>query len=163
MMLEFEKLTFQNVFQVYAGMRAWARERKLWGQGNIVGSYTEYLVSRALDLTLCPPTTPGYDAIDQNEKKYQIKGLFDSDYLWAGWKDQEKLAAFDFLVCVIFDPVGNISRAYLVPQAVAMDAAKYGAQDMWWITFNEDLWMRAGVRSIADRLRHVCFEIEPTS
>jgi hypothetical protein len=147
-------LSFNEIFELYARIRQWAQERGFWGQGNIVGSYTEHLVAQALNLKLMPAANPGFDALDEQGLKYQIKGLFNSVNLWAGWKSEEKLAAFDYLVCVIFDDAGQVLRANIVPGEIARDVAVFGAQRMWWIYFKQDLWQRDGVTDIADRLRN---------
>lgn len=157
MPIDFETLTFKDVFKMYAQIRAWARQRKLWGQGNIVGSYTEYLVAQTLGLKLKPPSTPGYDATDEKEKKYQIKGLFDSENLWAGWESEEKLRAFDYLVCVIFNQFGEVLRGHVLPSSVTVDAAVFGAQNMWWIYFKDELWNRKRVIDITQQLRNITF------
>ena len=150
---DLSKLSFSEIFELYAQIRQWARKRKFWGQGNIVGSYTEHLVAQSFDLVLAPAANPGFDATDKEGCTYQIKGLFDSKNLWAGWKSEEKLAAFDFLVCVIFNDLGHIKEAYLVPRAVAKDSAVFGAQKMWWIYFRQELWQKPGVEDITERLR----------
>lgn len=151
--IDLRQLSFNQIFQLYAQIRAWAQERNFWGQGNIVGSYSEHLVGQALNLKLMPAANPGFDAQDANGSKYQIKGLFDSENLWAGWKSKDKLRAFDYLVCVIFDGTGQVLRAHVVPAEIARDVAVFGAQKMWWIYFKDDLWQRPGVDDITDLLR----------
>ena len=152
MRINFNKTTFTELFTLYAQIRAWAQANGVWGQGNIVGSYTEHLAAEALGLTLAPPATPGYDAVDKRGEKYQIKGLFDSKYLWSGFSSQEKLQTFDYLLCVIYDDSGAVLHAHILPQKVVVDAAVFGAQNKWWLYYKDELWRRNGVRNVTKLL-----------
>jgi hypothetical protein len=150
---DLQRMSFNEIFELYAQIRAWAKERGFWGQGNIVGAFSEHLVAQALKLELMPPANPGFDARDKKGMRYQIKGLFDSPNLWAGWKTDEKLQAFDYLVCVIFDASGKVLRGHVVPAEIAREVAVFGAQKMWWIYFKIDLWSKPGVKDVTALLQ----------
>lgn len=43
-------------------------------KNNPLGDYTEWLVSKALELKLSSNSSAGYDALDKNDLRIQIKG-----------------------------------------------------------------------------------------
>ena len=138
-----------HAFQLYAALRSWTSSHGY--SGDILGTYTENLVSRALCLTLEPAANPGYDAVDNNSQKYQIKGQFESVNQWSGFTDKQ-LAAFHFLVCVIYTSSGDIKSAYLIPAGVARQKARGSAQGKRWIYYKNDLWNCKGVIDIKETL-----------
>ena len=90
-----------------------------------VGDYTEWLVSTKLGLMLEDNSAEGFDAKDENGKRYQIKGC----WMHPGrkkkqltvirkydWKYEEKL--FDYLVVVVFGVDFEVEEAYLIPYEV---------------------------------------------
>ena len=99
-------------------------------QNNPLGDYTEWLVSEALGLDLQSNSKAGYDGIDGNGVKFQIKGRRvtpknNSRQLSAIRKYHEK--DFDVLVAVIYDEDFNIIEAVQFPHEVIADYASYRA------------------------------------
>lgn len=97
-------------------------------KNNPVGDYTEWLVSRALNLRLANNSALGYDAIDDKGIKYQIKGRRitpenKSRQLSAIRNLSDK--DFDYLVAVIFDKDYSIIDAVIVPHEVVAEYATY--------------------------------------
>ncbi len=97
-------------------------------QNNPLGDYTEWLVSNALGLELESNSKAGYDGVDSNGVKYQIKGRRvtpknNSRQLSAIRKYDEK--HFDVLVAIIYNEDFNIIEALQFPHDVIRDYAKY--------------------------------------
>jgi len=97
-------------------------------QNSPVGDYTEWLVSNALSLKLAENSKSGYDAVDVDGTKYQIKGRRttlgnNSRQLSAIRKYDEK--DFDQLAAVIFDENFNILVAVLIPHDVIGEYASF--------------------------------------
>ena len=97
-------------------------------QNNPLGDYTEWLVAQAMGLELAANSKAGYDGIDSNGTRIQIKGRRitpknKSRQLSAIRKYDEK--DFDTLVAVIFDENFDIIEAVLVPHEVVGKHASY--------------------------------------
>jgi hypothetical protein len=97
-------------------------------KNNPVGDYAEWLVSNALNLQLSNNSSSGYDGIDKNGIKYQIKGRQitpenPSRQLSAIRNLQRK--RFDFLIAVIFDKDFQILDAVMIPHKVVKKYATY--------------------------------------
>ncbi|MEZ8407925.1 hypothetical protein AB6C88_08970 [Vibrio splendidus] len=88
---------------------------------NPLGDYTEWIVSNALNLVLQPNSKAGYDGVDKEGARFQIKGrrvtpTNQSRQLSAIRNYDEK--DFDYLVAVIFDENFDVIEALLVPHEV---------------------------------------------
>lgn len=97
-------------------------------QNNPLGDYTEWLVAQSLNLDLANNSKAGYDAVDINGVKIQIKGRRitpknKSTQLSAIRNLQEK--DFDELIAVIYDEHFNVSEAVSIPHAVVTEHATY--------------------------------------
>ncbi len=97
-------------------------------QNNPLGDYTEWLVAKSLNLDLANNSKAGYDAIDSNGVKIQIKGRRitsknKSTQLNAIRNLQEK--DFDELIAVIYDEHFNINEAVSIPHTVIAEHATY--------------------------------------
>ena len=83
-----------------------------------VGDYAEWLVSMKLNLELQKTDTAGYDALDKNKNRYQIKGCWmhpgrSTRQFTAIRKYDEK--PFDYLAVVVFGVDFEVEEAYLIP------------------------------------------------
>lgn len=97
-------------------------------QNNPLGDYTEWLISNAFGLQLQNNSKAGYDGVDINGTKYQIKGRRvtpknNSRQLSAIRKYEDK--DFDVLVAVIYDESFNVIEAVQFPHEVVADYASY--------------------------------------
>ena len=91
-----------------------------------LGDFTEWLISKKMELQLMPNSKASYDAISDAGVKFQIKARRitpenNSRQLSAIRKYQE--ADFDYLIAVIFNVNFSIIEAYLIPYEVV---GKYG-------------------------------------
>jgi hypothetical protein len=90
-------------------------------QNNPLGDYTEWLVSKALDLELQSNSKAGYDGISKNGVRVQIKGRRitpknKSRQLSVIRKYEDK--DFDLLAAVLFNESFEVIEAYLIPHEV---------------------------------------------
>ena len=104
------------------------RRKVVRTKNNPLGDYTEWLVSKGLGLELSNNSSAGYDGIDSDGMKIQIKGRRitpenKSRQLSAIRKLKDK--DFDFLAGVIFDQDYEIIDAVLVPHEVVGEYATF--------------------------------------
>jgi hypothetical protein len=97
-------------------------------QNNRLGDYTEWLVGKALGLELQENSKAGYDGINKNGARIQIKGrrvtpTNNSRQLSAIRKYNEK--DFDELAAVIYDENFNVIEALLIPHEVVGEYASF--------------------------------------
>ena len=97
-------------------------------QNNPLGDYTEWLVSKALDLDLQSNSKTGYDGISKSGTRVQIKGRRitaknKSRQLSVIRKYENK--EFDLLAAVLFDESFEVIEAYLIPHEVVGQYATY--------------------------------------
>ncbi len=95
---------------------------------NPVGDYTEYLVSTRLGLTLGSNSVAGFDAVDADGRRYQIKGRrltpqHPSTELGAIRNLPDR--PFDFLIAVVYRPDFRIDYAAQVPYEVVVELATF--------------------------------------
>lgn len=104
------------------------RRKVVRTQNNPLGDYTEWLVAKSLNLELAANSKAGYDGIDSDGAKIQIKGRrvtpkSKSCQLSAIRKYEEK--DFDALVAIIFDENFDILNAVLIPHETIGKYASY--------------------------------------
>jgi len=86
--------------------------------GKVVADYGEYVASKRLDLKLVgSPVNKGYDAIDRNGKKYEIKTrkavTWNSPNIFP--INPKQLRVIDFLIYVEFDNNWNLVKLLKIP------------------------------------------------
>ena len=125
-------------------------------KNNPVADYAEYLVCRALSLTLAEKSTKGYDAMDERDFRYEVKARRLTDY-----NGSRMLSAirsledrhFDFLVGVLFDSEFRIMRAAMIPYDIIKSVANYRKHtNAWVVHLSDTLWDKPGVRDITNKL-----------
>ena len=86
--------------------------------GHLVGSFGEVVAAELLNLTLMPPSNDGYDAIDDQGRRVEIKATTRTSIgLSASGTRAERL------VVVVVDGDGDTEVAYDGPRTPAWDAA----------------------------------------
>lgn len=114
--------TVKELLRLQASITKELMDRKIVRtHNNPLGDYTEWIVANALNLVLQPNSKAGYDAVDKEGARFQIKGrrvtpTNQSRQLSAIRNYDEK--DFDYLVAVIFDENFDVIEALLVPYEV---------------------------------------------
>lgn len=97
-------------------------------KNNPVGDYAEWLVSKALGMTLLSNSSAGADAIDADGMKVQIKARRvtpDNPSRQLSALRNYEATDFDYLIAVIFDENYNILDSYKIPHEVIRDYARH--------------------------------------
>ena len=124
-----ETLTVPELLRCFANILDELKERKVVRtRNNPVADYAEWLVTQQLGLSLERSSKRGYDAIDQNGKRYQIKSRrLDPT-------NESKLLSvirnldtneFDYLVGVLFNRDFTVKEAYKIPHGVIREHARF--------------------------------------
>src|SRR5262249_26236131 len=119
--------------------------------------YTERLVADALGLKLVSNSTHGYDATDEENRRYQIKGRRRTPH---NASTQLSIVRnldrhpFDELAAVVFDQDFNIEYAALIPIELVGAHGRFSKHSNGHVfLFRESVMALPGVRDIASRLR----------
>lgn len=116
------KKDFGQVWLMHNNLRQFAKING-FTTGNILGEYTEFLCSERLGLELITNNNQGYDAIDKNNAKVQIKGRQiikgNSAKLTTLWN-----VDFDYIIAVIFNDMGHVYFAQKIPVSTVIKKTK---------------------------------------
>lgn len=127
--MNLQELSIKELLCLQAAVTDELKERKVVRtKNNPIGDYTEWLVAKALNLDLQANSKAGYDGIDKNGLRVQIKGRRvtasnKSCQLSAIRKYAEK--DFDILVAVIYNESFEVVDALLIPHEVVGEYASY--------------------------------------
>ena len=86
--------------------------------GHLVGSFGEVTAADLLNLTLMPPSNDGYDAIDEQGRRVEIKATTRASICLSAYGTKAER-----LVVVVIDGDGGTEIAYNGPAAPVWDAA----------------------------------------
>jgi hypothetical protein len=127
--LNLENYTIKNLLKLHSEVINELRHRNvLRTHNNPVGDYTEWLVAKCLKLNLESNSSSGFDALDDKDVRYQIKGRRitpNNKSRQLGVIRNLNQEKFDILVAVIFDAEYEIIEAVLIPQEIIADYAKF--------------------------------------
>ena len=123
---------------------------------NPVADYAEYLCVKALALRVADKSTKGFDAMDRDDCRYQVKGrrlthLNDSRQLGA-LRDLEA-KPFDFLIGVLFTENFRVYKACQLPIAKIPRGQYIARTNSWRIVLHDNLWSLPGAIDLTDKLR----------
>ena len=95
-------------------------------RNNPVGDYTEWLVSRCMNLELQPNSRASFDAVDASGIRYQIKGRRDSRtrIQFSSIRNLDE-QGFDFVIAVVFDDDYSIRFALKIPYGLVREFSKF--------------------------------------
>ena len=126
---------------------------------NPTGDLAEHLFCTAFRWTQAPNSERGYDAVDVNGTRYQIKGRRVNRR-----NKSRQLSAirnldechFDILAGVLFDENYTVIRAALIPRSTVEAQAKYIAHtNSHKFMLRDEIWSRDEVKDVTDTLRAV--------
>lgn len=128
---ELSTMSEKELLQLQAAVIAELKARGVVrSKNNPLGDYTEWLVAKALNLTLAGNSAAGYDATDSSGVRYQIKGrrvTRDNPSRQLSAIRNLDAAVFDFLAAVIFDENFSVVDAVILPHAVVGEYGSYRA------------------------------------
>jgi hypothetical protein len=95
-------------------------------RNNPVGDYTEWLVCRAMGLMKKGNSQAGFDAVDKNGVRYQIKGRQDegNSVQFSAIRNLDR-RDFEVVIAVVFDNVFSVRLAVMIPHAMVPEFARY--------------------------------------
>jgi hypothetical protein len=126
---------------------------------NPVAGVAEYLVVRALGLERAPQSTKGYNAVDDEKLKYEIKSRRltekNPSRMLSAIRECES-GHFDFLVGVLFNEDFSLYKACLIPHPIVLKEARFRDHvNAHILELDDVLWSRKGVVDITQKLRDV--------
>lgn len=127
--MDISSSTVSELLRMYVDILDELRRRGITrSSNNPVADYTEHLVAAKMRLTLNCNSASGFDAIDADNRRYQIKGR----RLTAQNSSTELSAIrnlasrpFDFLMAVVYKPDFTIDYAAQIPHEVVVELARY--------------------------------------
>lgn len=124
----FQHLTVRELLQRYSLVLEELGSRGILRTQNLLGDYTEWLVAHVLGLTLSTNSTAGYDALDTEGIRYQIKGRRPSpknkSTQLSSIRGLDK-RDFDYLIGVLFHVDFTPRLVMKAPHTVVMEHARY--------------------------------------
>jgi len=119
---------------------------------NIVGEYGEYLAHQYYKGKLLGVSKKGLDIIATDGKRYQVKSR-KTNKLSTTQLSILRSWEFDFLIVILFDSYGNISKALEVPVDVAKEYSVANPhRNGWLITTTQNFLSNKRSRDITDNL-----------
>jgi hypothetical protein len=149
-----------ELLALYGSILTVLRERGVTRSENSpVGDYAEHLASIAFGLTLVNNSAIGYDGVDADGLRYQVKGR-----RITRWNPSRQLSAirglgasgdpFDLLLGILFDGEFRVWRAAVVPLSVVKLRAKRQEHvNAWRLMLTEPVWALPGVTDVTERVR----------
>jgi hypothetical protein len=123
---------------------------------NPVANYSEKLVTVALRLKPMPESTKGYDAVDSEGMKYEIKGrrptAKNPSRQLSMLRELEK-HHFDYLVGIIFHENFKVMKGCIVPHNIVIERSRFTKHANAHIfQLTDDIWRIDGVKDITKQL-----------
>ena len=168
--------THGSVFPFVAGMKTTEllalhaasldelRTRKVVRSANSPGGdYAELLFEHAFGWKRAGNSFAGYDAVDDEEVRYQVKSRRIIDA-----KTSRQLSAlrnlseapFDFLAAVLFKKDYSVMRAAIIPYRIVKERTTFSEHTRSSIFYAKDsLWDLLEVRDVTEQLRHAAIEL----
>ena len=123
---------------------------------NPVADYAETLFARAFGWKLENSSALGFDAVDAEGLRYQIKGRritrFNGSRQLSAIRRLEQLP-FDFLAGVLFNDDYTVLRAIILPHRFVQPNAKFRSHTNSWVFLLEDrVWRLEGARDVTGEI-----------
>lgn len=123
------RLSVPQLLSMHSALLEELRFRKIVRTGNNpTGDYVEWLVASRLGLKLESNSAKGFDAVDGDGLRYQIKGrrlTSANASMQLGVIRALEMAHFDYLVVVVMNPDWSIRFALKIPHAAISSIAVY--------------------------------------
>ncbi len=147
----------RELLLTYASLMEELRSRGvIRSANNPVADFSEYLVARALGLTLESKSAAGHDATDTAGVRYQIKGRRRTEHnksVQLGIMRNLSARPFDVLAAVIYSHTFSVSYAGLIPIEVVSELGRFSSHSNGQIFhFRRSVLDDPRVTDITDRL-----------
>ena len=159
-MNDFAPQSNRELLKLYTELMAELRTRGIVRTSNGPGAdVAEGLVAKALSLTLNTSSTAGYDGVDPQGRKVEVKcrrlTQFNNSRQLSAIRNLEK-AHFDFLAGVLFKEDFSVMKAALIPYDVVKEHAVFVKHTNGWkFVLGDSIWALPGVEDITERLKQV--------
>ena len=124
---------------------------------NPLGDFAELLFCLALGWTRSHAESKGFDALDNQGNRYQIKSrrlTNPSRQLGVIRELHDEQSPFDYLAAVLMTPEFQVQRAALVPLSIVRELATHVPRsNSWRFILRDNVWEKLGVRDVTDELR----------
>lgn len=161
-MLEISHLTARDLLALHAKIADELISRGVTrSYNNPTGDFAEYLFCAAFGWKRADKSFANVDAVGQDGARYQIKGRRVTPH-----NKSRQLGAlrdltgghFDFLAGVLFSEDYGITRAAIIPCAVALEQAKFVRRtNSHRFLLRDDVWNTLDVKDVTAELRAVKF------
>ena len=130
-------------------------------ENNPTGDLAEFLFCHTFDWQRAANSEKGFDAKDQNGKRYQIKGRRIHSHTRSRQLSAIRdLNGFDTLAAVLFDDSYRVLRAALIPCGIVRAKSKYAKHtNSYRFTLTDDIWNENGVADVTMEIQAVEAEI----
>ena len=159
-MIDLASPSNRELLRLYTELMTELRSRGIVRTSNGPGAdVAEGLVAKALALTLNSSSTAGYDGIDSNGRKIEVKcrrlTRHNGSRQLSAIRNLEK-AHFDFLAGVLFNEDFSVMKGALIPFQVVKDHAVFVRHTNGWkFVLRDSVWSLPGVEDITSRLKAV--------
>ena len=156
--LDLSHYSDSDVLRIYSEvMEELQRRGVIHSTNNPVANLAESLACKTLSLKAMPESTKGYDAIDGNNLKYEVKGrrptAKNKSRQLSFIRELDK-RHFDFLVGVIFNENLTVMKSCLVPHDIVFKRAVYTKHGNAWIfQLRDEIWNLEGVRDLTEEMK----------
>ena len=127
------------------------------------GDYAEFLCVRAFGWKLAGKSCSGYDAIDRNNFKYQVKSRriinVKTPRQLSALRNMDRMP-FDFVAGILFNADYSVMRAAIVPHQLIRQRARFNEHTNSSIFYlNDSVWSLPDVRDITAELRTAAVQL----
>jgi hypothetical protein len=155
---ELKSLTVRQLLSLFADVVDELQERGVThSTNNPIANYSEYLVKKALSLTIMAESNLGYDAVDSQGKKYEIKGRRPTAKNKSRQLSQIRgldKKHFDYLIGIIYLEDLSVFKACVIPHEVVQKNSTFKAHTNSWVFYLKDeIWDIPGVRDVTAELK----------
>lgn len=155
--MSYKNYTDLQLLKAYHLVLEELRGRELVRSSNSpAGDYAEYLVCKALKLKPQTNSTAGYDAVDKQGIRYQVKARRSLRSRQLGAIRNLKDKNFDFLIGIIFNPDFTVKKAIKIPHHVIVKNHRFSAHtNSALFMLRDSVWQIKGVQDIAKKIAAV--------
>ena len=159
-MIDLASPSNRELLKLYTELMTELRSRGIVRTSNgPAADVAEGLVAKALSLTLNSSSTAGYDGIDPDGRRIEVKcrrlTRHNSSRQLSAIRNLES-AHFDFLAGVLFNEDFSVMKAALIPFSVVKDHAVFVKHTNGWkFVLRDGIWTLPEVEDITGRLKAV--------